>query len=60
MVNIARWHKLDPEEALLLAIEKFKKRFEIMEKTTKQPLKELSAAQLEALWRHAKSEDSRG
>ena len=29
MVNIARWHKVDPEEALLLTIDKFTKRFSI-------------------------------
>lgn len=56
MVNIARWHKVDPEEALLLAIDKFKKRFRFIERQAKYPLKELSVAQLNELWREAKKQ----
>jgi MazG family protein len=54
MVNIARWHKVEPEEALLLAIDKFKKRFALMENQSNHPLKELSAAELNDLWEQAK------
>jgi len=59
MVNIARWHKVDPEESLLLAIDKFKKRFELMEKHSNRPLKELSANELNELWQDAKVELSK-
>ncbi len=56
MVNIARWYKIDPEEALLMTIEKFKKRFQLMEKQSTTSLKELTAAQLNKLWQQAKQE----
>lgn len=56
MVNIARWHKIDPEEALLLTIEKFKKRFESMERNASANLRDLSIAQWEDLWKQAKKE----
>jgi tetrapyrrole methylase family protein/MazG family protein len=55
MVNIARWHKVDPEEALLLAIDKFKRRFQLMENQSNRPLKELSTAELNELWQQAKT-----
>src|SRR5207253_9450051 len=42
MVNVARWRDLNPEESLLLAIEKFKGRFRKMEEISERPLKELS------------------
>jgi MazG family protein len=56
LVNIARWRDLNPEESLLLAIDKFKNRFRKMEEMSDQPLKQLSMAQLEALWKRAKLE----
>ncbi len=56
MVNIARWHKVDPEESLLLAIEKFKRRFQFIERHAKQPLPELSVDQLNELWQEAKKQ----
>jgi MazG family protein len=55
VVNIARWHGTNPEESLLMAINKFKQRFEEMEKTSAKPLKELSFEELDQLWRTAKS-----
>lgn len=54
MVNLARWHALDPEECLLLTINKFKARFEWMERNTERPLKEQSADELNTLWESAK------
>lgn len=54
LVNIARWQKLNPEESLLLATEKFKERFRKMEELAHRPLKELSKAELAALWDLAK------
>ncbi len=50
IVNLARWHTVDPEESLLLAIEKFKKRFRKMEELATKPLKELSFSEYEQLW----------
>jgi tetrapyrrole methylase family protein/MazG family protein len=60
MVNIARWHKIDPEEALLMTIEKFKKRFQLMENMSQRPLKELTLLQLDSLWKKAKEETKAG
>lgn len=54
MVNLARWHALDPEECLLMTINKFKSRFEWMELNSNRPLKEHSADQLNDLWEGAK------
>lgn len=54
VVNLARWQDLNPEESLLLAIEKFKERFAKMEELTQTPLKELSKAQWAQLWHRAK------
>ncbi len=56
MVNIARWYKIDPEEALLLTIEKFKKRFQLMERKTKCSLRDLTLTQLDDLWKQAKED----
>jgi len=54
MVNVARWHSVDPEGALIRSIEKFKDRFRTMEKESTKPLKELSFAELDELWNSAK------
>jgi MazG family protein len=54
MVNLARWHALDPEECLLLTINKFKSRFEWMERNCESALKDQSAEQLNTLWENAK------
>ncbi len=56
VVNVARWHKLNPEEALIKTIEKFKKRFACMEKISTKPLKELSKDELYDLWIEAKAQ----
>ncbi|CAN5434876.1 nucleoside triphosphate pyrophosphohydrolase [soil metagenome] len=55
MVNLARWHALDPEECLLMTINKFKTRFQWMEENSTQPLKGQSAEQLNDLWEGAKA-----
>ncbi|MBI4533222.1 MAG: nucleoside triphosphate pyrophosphohydrolase [Candidatus Melainabacteria bacterium] len=54
LVNLARWEHLNPEESLLLAIEKFKKRFSQMEELSDKPLKKLSKAEWAELWQRAK------
>ncbi|MBX3138444.1 nucleoside triphosphate pyrophosphohydrolase [Candidatus Obscuribacterales bacterium] len=58
MVNVARWHAVDPEGSLLLAIEKFKDRFRTVEKLSTAPLKDLTTDELEELWLEAKKEVS--
>ncbi|MBX3076687.1 nucleoside triphosphate pyrophosphohydrolase [Candidatus Obscuribacterales bacterium] len=58
MVNVARWHAVDPEGSLLLAIEKFKDRFRTVEKLSTVPLKDLTTDELEELWLEAKKEVS--
>jgi tetrapyrrole methylase family protein/MazG family protein len=55
LVNVARWQKMNPEESLLLAIDKFRARFRAMEGLAPRPLKELSAAEMNELWEQAKS-----
>ena len=55
MVNIARWHKLNPEESLLMALEKFRQRFYQMEQSAERPLKELTVGEWDVLWKEAKA-----
>lgn len=55
LVNIARWQSINPEESLLLAIEKFRRRFRKMEDISDSRLKELSKDELAALWERAKA-----
>lgn len=54
LVNVARWRDLNPEEALLLALDKFKKRFRMMEELSNHTLSDLSKEELEHLWLRAK------
>lgn len=54
LVNYARWHKIDPEQALIKSNEKFTKRFKKMEELAQTPLVELTFAQWEELWQNAK------
>lgn len=54
VVNIARWQKLSPEESLLFAIEKFRRRYRKMGEISEKPLSQLSTAELDSLWRRAK------
>jgi MazG family protein len=55
LVNIGRWHGLNPEESLIMAIEKFKQRFRKMEALSAVPLKSMTAKQLDDLWNSAKA-----
>jgi len=54
VVNVARWHKINPELALLKANNKFKNRFQLMEQIAEKDLKEYSQDELEELWKEAK------
>ena len=53
-VNLARWHKIDAEQALLRANKKFTKRFCKMEEIATKPLKDYSYEEFNDLWKQAK------
>jgi tetrapyrrole methylase family protein/MazG family protein len=60
MVNIARKQKINPEDALRSANEKFRERFSKMEKRVyaqKKQLSDLSLAEMDALWEEIKTEE---
>jgi len=53
-VNIARWAKVEPEEALRKMLNRFTARFQEMERSAQKPLRELSAEEWDKLWEAAK------
>ena len=55
LVNLARWNKIDAEQALNIANEKFTKRFRKMEEIAQKPLKDLTFEEWEELWIQAKN-----
>jgi len=59
IVNIARWHDLEPEECLIKTMEKFKRRFKHMEDHKPKPLRELSLEEWDVLWESAKKNQSK-
>jgi len=59
VVNIARWEKVDPEEALRKMLTRFTDRFHAMEASTKTPLSELTPAEWDRLWVAAKAKLSK-
>ena len=56
LVNVARWHKIDPEIALINANKKFKVRFQLMETLASKDLAEYNIDELEEFWQKAKEE----
>ncbi|EEM07372.1 hypothetical protein bmyco0002_560 [Bacillus pseudomycoides] len=61
-VNIARYYKLDPEEALRTTNEKFMRRFIYMEAKVAEmnkEMQELTLEQMDALWEEAKQIENR-
>ena len=54
-VNLARWYKIDSEQALLRANKKFIKRFKKMEEIATKPLDEYSFEEFDCLWKQAKN-----
>jgi len=58
-VNLARWNKINAEQALLKANKKFEKRFRKMEELAVKPLPEYSFEEYDALWKQAKCELSK-
>lgn len=53
-VNLARWNKIDAEQALITANRKFMKRFRKMEEISEKELEKLSFEEYDELWRKAK------
>jgi tetrapyrrole methylase family protein/MazG family protein len=60
LVNIARWNKIDAEQALRCANDKFIKRFEMMEKLAQKPLEEYNFKEYDDLWNNAKETIAKG
>lgn len=56
VVNLARWGKVEPEEALRTMLNRFTDRFQRMELEADKPLRELTAQQWDELWNRAKNE----
>ncbi len=56
LVNVARHAKVDPEIALRRTADRFEERFRFVEAAAARPLKEMSADELDGLWRRAKTE----
>ena len=57
LVNLARFYKLSPEEAMLHANEKFARRFGYVEQQVKasgKPFSDFTLEQLDAFWNEAK------
>ncbi|MBR1977337.1 nucleoside triphosphate pyrophosphohydrolase [bacterium] len=54
LVNVARWNKIDPEQALIRSNTKFDKRFRDMEKNAIKELTELTLSEWDELWQLAK------
>ena len=53
-VNLARWYKIDAEQALLRANKKFIKRFKKMEEIKEKPFEEYTYEEFNELWKRAK------
>ncbi len=55
VVNLARWNKIDAEQALIRANNKFMTRFRKMEELSDKDLSEYSLEEWDKLWKKAKS-----
>ena len=53
-VNLARWYKIDAEQALLRANKKFTRRFKKMEEIKTKSFEEYSYEEFNNLWKQAK------
>lgn len=54
VVNLARWNKIDAEQALLGSNKKFMARFRKMEELAAKPLNDYTPAEFDKLWKKAK------
>ena len=57
VVNLARWNKIDAEQALLKTNKKFIRRFRIMEESAPKVLEQLSLDEWDNLWKNAKKKE---
>ncbi|MGD1851122.1 MAG: nucleoside triphosphate pyrophosphohydrolase [Cyanophyceae cyanobacterium] len=55
LIQIARWQKLDPAQALTKTNHKFVKRLRLMEALSDRPLEDHTLAELDDLWNRAKA-----
>lgn len=55
LVNVARWCKVDPEDALRAMLDRFTRRFQHMESLAGRPLAELGPQEWDDLWNASKS-----
>ena len=55
LINFARFQNIDPETALERVNQKFKRRFEYIEANAHKSLKEMTLAEMDALWEQAKT-----
>ncbi|MEM7575780.1 MAG: nucleoside triphosphate pyrophosphohydrolase [Bacteroidota bacterium] len=55
LINYARWVDIDPETALERTNQKFKRRFEYLERTAGDQLTQLSLAEMEKIWQSSKA-----
>lgn len=58
VVNLARWGKVEPEEALRSMLNRFTDRFQRMEREAEKPLRDLSAQEWDDLWTRAKADSA--
>ncbi|MBC6421490.1 MAG: nucleoside triphosphate pyrophosphohydrolase [Hormoscilla sp. SP5CHS1] len=56
IINIARWHELDPSAGLQLTNQRFVARLRKMEEMASRPLDDYSLEELEELWQQAKTQ----
>lgn len=56
LVNVARWHGLDPAEALQTTNRRFISRFQLVESVAEKPLGDYTLEELETLWQRAKAQ----
>jgi XTP/dITP diphosphohydrolase len=57
LVNYARFLDIDPEAALERTNQKFKRRFEFIEKQAPKPLEDMTLEEMDQLWNQAKTEE---
>jgi XTP/dITP diphosphohydrolase len=60
VVNLARWHDLDPDTALAGTNQRFIQRLMLMEAVSDRPLTDYTPLELEALWQQAKAKLAAG
>jgi tetrapyrrole methylase family protein/MazG family protein len=54
IVNLARWQKIDAEDALRVMLNRFQSRFQCMEEHAEKPLHDLNLDEWDRLWNQAK------